>query len=651
MRIINIKNFSIVLLLITLLLTITNCGDQIEIKLSDKGSLNLNISVNDQNRTLQPDTDMQIVSYDITGTAAGDAGFALSNVTESSVSINNLEIGTWTVVVIAKNSIGTAIAGGSVMIAVNESSTASAAVLLSPLNGQGSLYLVLNWDTALTTPGITSTLTPINGTPVSINFIITGNTASYTDISLQPGYYTLSMQLTDGINPVWGSVEAVQILANESTLGNYNIITPPPAPAWITASDGSSGVRVDLAWENSLGSDQYYIYRSTSPDGIYSGIGTSTTNSFTDALVGEFINYYYKVKAYKLGGYYSSFSDYDIGYRRETRYTYTNYLSFNTADISAEITVNDLCVYDNKLFSSHWDWSHVYRYNGLVWDESAANKPAASFNPSVKDLSVYNDGTGDALYAAVNSGAFGGRGAVYKYNQGSNLWLKIIGIPNILPEGETPFGINYLCPYNGKLYVAANSGNGFPAAVYEYTSGSNWLASYESTNMVFQRMQVYNDGSGEKLYVVKYQYSPSKSEIFSFDGSSWSGPLISFDGIVDGFSVYNGKLFLSYNKSIYSYNETTWSLAQSFSYDTGAFAVWNNKLYVSVGKMIYMHEGADPGLNWNMDTDFTSVNPQAIQSLCVYNDKLYVGLRFASYRSSMTYDTSAQIYTIGLLAW
>ncbi|MCK4907442.1 MAG: hypothetical protein KAS64_07825, partial [Spirochaetes bacterium] len=90
MRIINIKNFSIVLLLITLLLTITNCGDQIEIKLSDKGSLNLNISVNDQNRTLQPDTDMQIVSYDITGTAAGDAGFALSNVTESSVSINNL---------------------------------------------------------------------------------------------------------------------------------------------------------------------------------------------------------------------------------------------------------------------------------------------------------------------------------------------------------------------------------------------------------------------------------------------------------------------------------------------------------------------------------------------------------------------------------
>ena len=211
--------------------------------------------------------------------------------------------------------------------------------------------------------------------------------------------------------------------------------------------------------------------------------------------------------------------------------------------------------------------------------------------------------------------------------------------------------MNNLCAYNGKLYASANSGNGFSAAVYEYTSGSNWLTSYQSTNMVFQRMQVYNDGSGEKLYVVKYQYSPSKSEIFSFDGSSWSGPLTSFDGIVDGFSVYNGRLFLSYNKSIYSYNGTTWSLAQSFSYDTGAFAVWNNKLYVSVGKMIYMHEGADPGLNWNMDTDFTSVNPQAIQSLCVYNDKLYAGLRFASYRSGMTYDTSAQIYTIGLLAW
>ena len=76
----------------------------------------------------------------------------------------------------------------------------------------------------------------------------------------------------------------------------------PPAPATVSASDGTSATSVTVSWSSSAGATNYTVYRSASAGTLGSSIGTTNNLSFTDTTVVVGTRYYYAVVATGAGG-------------------------------------------------------------------------------------------------------------------------------------------------------------------------------------------------------------------------------------------------------------------------------------------------------------------------------------------------------------
>ena len=70
-----------------------------------------------------------------------------------------------------------------------------------------------------------------------------------------------------------------------------------PAPANVSASNGSYTAYVRVSWDSVSSTATYAIYRSTSADGIYSQIATIPSSPYDDTLAKAGTTYYYKIKA------------------------------------------------------------------------------------------------------------------------------------------------------------------------------------------------------------------------------------------------------------------------------------------------------------------------------------------------------------------
>ncbi|MCK4798401.1 MAG: hypothetical protein KAT05_13560, partial [Spirochaetes bacterium] len=108
------------------LLVIPGCNEHTGLGISQRGSLVLNLSAN-VNKTLQPDIEMFVASYDIEGTGPSGSTFYLNDVDPNSggITIEDLTIGSWVIIATAKNLNGTAIARGSAGAGVNYGMTAT----------------------------------------------------------------------------------------------------------------------------------------------------------------------------------------------------------------------------------------------------------------------------------------------------------------------------------------------------------------------------------------------------------------------------------------------------------------------------------------------------------------------------------------------
>ena len=73
--------------------------------------------------------------------------------------------------------------------------------------------------------------------------------------------------------------------------------TSIPAPANVSASNGSYTAYVRVSWDSVSSTATYAIYRSTSADGIYSQIATIPSSPYDDTLAKAGTTYYYKIKA------------------------------------------------------------------------------------------------------------------------------------------------------------------------------------------------------------------------------------------------------------------------------------------------------------------------------------------------------------------
>jgi hypothetical protein len=165
---------------------------------------------------------MTPVEYHIYGSGPSAGTFeSVSN--GGSESFFDLAIGNWTVTVTAYNSDDQQIGWGESIAFISASTESETSVLVEPYTGKGSLDLSVSWTAAdVTDPSISAVLTDNVGTQTSLPFSLNSGEATYTDIDVPAGYYTLSIQLLESGNVVSGLVESVRIIQDFQTTGDFN---------------------------------------------------------------------------------------------------------------------------------------------------------------------------------------------------------------------------------------------------------------------------------------------------------------------------------------------------------------------------------------------------------------------------------------------
>jgi hypothetical protein len=190
-----------------------------------KGSLVIGLSDAGPNeKTILPSLDTAIASCDVHGTGPSSAAFSQTGVTGSTVLQSYLTPGSWTITVNAFNASHEEIGAGAAVVTIDAGKTVGASVQVLPLAGTGTLTVALAWPSgAVTDPGVSGTLTPAGGTGQVISFTIGTDSASFSSGTLEAGYYSLVVQLSDGTTLEWGGFEAVQILKGLTTTAGFNL--------------------------------------------------------------------------------------------------------------------------------------------------------------------------------------------------------------------------------------------------------------------------------------------------------------------------------------------------------------------------------------------------------------------------------------------
>ena len=188
----------------------------------DTGSMEVNLD-SVSTLSLLPSIDMTVDSYRLEGSGPDGATFT-ETTTGSSIVLENLATGTWTVTVIGVNPSGTDIASGSGQTDVTADSTASVSVTVQPYEGTGSLDVSVTWPSAdVDSPSVEGSLIASDGTSQSLSFTVDSTgTASYSSSSVSTGYYTLSVQLTDGGTAVAGAAETTRVAESATTSGSID---------------------------------------------------------------------------------------------------------------------------------------------------------------------------------------------------------------------------------------------------------------------------------------------------------------------------------------------------------------------------------------------------------------------------------------------
>ena len=177
------------LLIFVLGVAFTNC------KLDEPPVLNATLSLrftsDAEARTLTPDAlNLTVSTYDISGTGPNGAVFLVEGITTDTYLLVDLVPGTWTVVAKGKNIDGIIIVQSAATVIELNSATETVTLSLLPIEGSGTFSLDLSWPAdKIVTPGIIAVLTPDVGDPITLDFTITGTSATIVPLTLARGYY------------------------------------------------------------------------------------------------------------------------------------------------------------------------------------------------------------------------------------------------------------------------------------------------------------------------------------------------------------------------------------------------------------------------------------------------------------------------------
>ncbi len=187
-----------------------------------KGVLFIDVSYQTA-KTLLPDFDMNIASFEFRGNGPNGENFSANSAT-TPVEIPELSAGDWVVFADAKNADNEFIAVGETTTTIHAGNTQTVSITVTPLDGQGTLDLTVNW-----TPGdvgdasIDAQLVLKSGSTIDLSFQITEpGKATMVNDQIPTGYHTVSIQLLDNGLLTMGAIEVVRIAKDQTTSGAFD---------------------------------------------------------------------------------------------------------------------------------------------------------------------------------------------------------------------------------------------------------------------------------------------------------------------------------------------------------------------------------------------------------------------------------------------
>lgn len=209
-----------IIVVATVFLSVVACTGPLSGSLSSTIKLTIDSSIQ-QTRSIGPAISTDVDSYVIAGSA--DHGDTFEQTTaETQLSFEGLRAGYWNLTVDAFNASGVHLYTGSTRVLVHQGSVTSVSVTLVPVDGTGTLEVLMEWPVdSVTTPRIDASLTPAAGPAVEIPFTISGSTARFESSAVGSGYHTLVTRLYDDDVLMAGAVELVQIVGSHVTTAHF----------------------------------------------------------------------------------------------------------------------------------------------------------------------------------------------------------------------------------------------------------------------------------------------------------------------------------------------------------------------------------------------------------------------------------------------
>jgi len=126
--------------------------------------------------------------------------------------------------------------------------------------------------------------------------------------------YAYTEGVVDGITSLTGDFK-MKVNGQEVSLSDILSVTLTSSDSVLSAPENIgvasvSSNSVSLGWSAVSGVTGYYVYRSTSPDGNYSFVGSTKSAAYTNSGLTDGTTYYYKITSYNDGGGESPKSQY-----------------------------------------------------------------------------------------------------------------------------------------------------------------------------------------------------------------------------------------------------------------------------------------------------------------------------------------------------
>ena len=230
-------------------------------------------------RTLLPSdsTLLDVTRYTVSGTGPNGKTFTKSS-DNSSVEIEGLTIGEWTVTAKGLNREGTELVSGTKTFRLTSTATPQT-IVLDTLIGTGSFSFSLDWSLCdVASPAMEVYLTGPDMSSDEVPLEITMNTMTKTATvseTLSAGSYKVRVLLKDGSQLVAGLVEAVRISNGTSTSGSHTFHFNELGPTTLMYFTDATGtpIRGNLTAsgnpESFLDGLQYtYLFSFTEPDNV-----------------------------------------------------------------------------------------------------------------------------------------------------------------------------------------------------------------------------------------------------------------------------------------------------------------------------------------------------------------------------------------------